>query len=411
VPVPKDPCLQPRRALCRRADRCPRSPGRDTPGDQGRGLRPWCRDEPVRRLRLRAQGHELPGHPCPLLQGHETRGAHEQPRRDRAAALEPDRRVHGRLAYRGAPARRGQAVFGQGAGREGGAPQPDRAPPSRVHRPGQDLGTEGPGQALGQGTQRRAGRPLPRGAGVPALRGQAARDQRARPRLVSPRRRGRREPVVLAAERTAGPGRRRAHLRADDRRGRRRGLQPVARHPLAGLQRCLLGDPVDRCRGGRDLAPGRHLSRQAGRHVLLLDLGRQDRERREQLPRREPAAVPQGRRRPVRRRLAQAPLGSVPLHAGPGAAQARRSGEGQPATHQGDRARLLSAHRLGQGDRHARRHRRQRPDAAQALRPVRLVGDLHDDRRAGDDPGGQARRGPHARRPGGRPRGRRGALP
>ena len=92
-------------------------------------------------------------------------------------------------------------------------------------------------------------------------------------------------------------------------------------------------------------------------HLLLLDLGRRDRERRELVRRLAAQAVAEGRRRPVRQRLAQAPLGPVPLHRRPGPAQAAPLPAGALQAHQGPPARRLAARRARAGGRHRRRRR------------------------------------------------------
>ena len=99
-------------------------------------------------------------------------------------------------------------------------------------------------------------------------------------------------------------------------RGRRR-LRPVRRHALAGLSRRRGRDAEHRRRRRGHQGPGRHLRRPAGDHLLLLDLGRRDRGRRELVRRLAAQAVAEGGRRPVRQRLAQAPLGPVPFHRRP----------------------------------------------------------------------------------------------
>ena len=112
-------------------------------------------------------------------------------------------------------------------------------------------------------------------------------------------------------------------------------LRPVRRHALAGLPRRLGRDAQHRRRRAGHRRPGRHLRRPAGDHVLLLDLGRRDRGRRELVRRLAAQAVAEGRRRPVRQRLAQAPLGPVPLHRRPGPAQAAPLPAGALQAHQG----------------------------------------------------------------------------
>ena len=112
---------------------------------------------------------------------------------------------------------------------------------------------------------------------------------------------------------------------------------------------------------------GRHLRRPAGHHLLLLDLRRRDRGRRELVRRLAAQAVAEGGRGPVRHRLAQAPLGPLPVHRRPGPAQAAPLPAGSLQAHQGRAARRLAARRARAGGRDARRHQRHR--AAAALAP------------------------------------------
>ena len=119
-----------------------------------------------------------------------------------------------------------------------------------------------------------------------------------------------------------------------------------------GVQRRVAGH---RRRRPRDLAPRRHLRRQAGHDLLLLDLRRAHRERRERLHRRPAAALAEERRRPLRRRLAEPPLGPVQVLARLGDGQAARPRARAPALDQGARAGRLAADR-------ARAARRQRRD-------------------------------------------------
>ena len=110
----------------------------------------------------------------------------------------------------------------------------------------------------------------------PRGRRAAAGDQRARLRGLRPRRRRQRVARVVAGRRPSRAGRRRPHLRARD--FARRHLRPVRRHPQPGLRRQGLRDQGDQPSGRRHRQAGRHLQGRPRAHLLLLDLGRPDRE-------------------------------------------------------------------------------------------------------------------------------------
>ena len=122
---------------------------------------------------------------------------------------------------------------------------------------------------------------------------------------------------------------------------------------------------------------GRHLQRPAGRHVLLLDLRRAHRGRREHAAGQRAAAVAEVGRRSLRRHLPAPPLGPDPDEPQAGRRQARLRRQGRLPRHRGRAPRPLAADRGGRRDRHPRAHPRDRRAAARALRPVRLVGVLH----------------------------------
>ena len=110
-------------------------------------------------------------------------------------------------------------------------------------------------------------------------------------------------PSTWPARGAARAGDRRAHVRDLDEQGGRR-LRPVRRHALAGLQRDRRRDQRHRRGRRRDRGQRRHVRGQAGRDVLLLDVGRTHREHRERVPRRRARALPDVGRRSLRRRLA-----------------------------------------------------------------------------------------------------------
>ena len=131
----------------------------------------------------------------------------------------------------------------------GAAPPTSRATPAepclvttasgrRVGRFGNGARFEGlgPAAAARPGAQRDLQRALPRRGRAPHRGRRRDRHQRARHRLLRPRRGGRRDALVLAARGPQGAGGHRPHLCArhaqDDRP-----VRPVPRHPLAGLPR------------------------------------------------------------------------------------------------------------------------------------------------------------------------------
>ena len=166
--------------------------------------------------------------------------------------------------------------------------------------------------AAGPRAERREQRRLPRRArGEPgAVRAHGG--QRARPRELHPGRRPRGDPGHVAGGGAQGAGAGRADVRARDAQARHR-LRPVRGHPLAGLPGDVGGEADVRRRRRRHDGRGRHLRGQPGRHVLLLDVRRADRERGELLHRLARPAVAAQRRRSLRRRVPAAPLGAVPV--------------------------------------------------------------------------------------------------
>ena len=112
-------------------------------------------------------------------------------------------------------------------------------------------------------------------------------------------------------------------------------LRPLPRHALAGLRR----------RGGRGASTnqaiaadpwrGRHLQRPAGRHLLLLDLRRAHRGRREHAARQRAAAMAEVGRRSLRRHLPAPPLGPDPDEPQAGRRQARLLRQGRLPRHRG----------------------------------------------------------------------------
>ena len=115
---------------------------------------------------------------------------------------------------------------------------------------------------------------------------------------------------------------------------------------------------------------------QADRDVLLLDVRRAHGERRELVPRRRAAALPDVRRRSLRRRLA-APSLDAALDARLGGPAPRRPRQGRAAPDPRAAARPLAARRARAGRRNGRDDERHRPAAAHAPGPLRHVGALH----------------------------------
>ena len=241
------------------------------------GLRARHRNEPVRRLRLRAStagDHAILG---PLLHGHAARQLDERPRR--RVLLQSGRR---KTRSRGACARR--------------AARSIRRRPTTSARGGGGL-------VIRDG--RRTARPRARCASPPpwaarccsANLGPGVRDALYRGRSCSARREAQRstgvglegyvrgvvtgrEPGGWPAETLKRAGRRGPHVR--DRLPRRAATRsPVRRHALADLQAASAGETRHRRRRERDRGPGRHLRRPAGHDLLLLHLGRPHREHRE----------------------------------------------------------------------------------------------------------------------------------
>ena len=206
------------------------------------------------------------------------------------------------------------------------------------------------------------------------------------------RRRAGRVAAVVADRGAQGAGGRRAHLRGRDDEADRR-LRPLSRHALAGLRRRRGRGGLDE-RGDRaDARRGRDLQRRAGRHLLLLDLRRAHRGRREHAAGQRAAAVAEVGRRPLRRRVPAPPLGPDPDDARPGRPQARLAREGQVPRHRGRAARALAADRRGRRDRQRAGAARHGRPAARAARAVRHVGVLHlDHERRGARARGAARR-------------------
>ncbi len=229
---------------------------------QRRRRRPRHRDEPVRRLRLRAARQGLPVHPRPLLPGHLDRD--DQPRPDGAGAA--------RRPAQAPPSAGATSAGAQAADQTGhdllASTYAEGDAGARALRPDRQEGRAVPSPLGGHRSRRRSSLAghgqLPRIAGVPCGCGRSA-DGRT-PCGLDDYVRG----VVASAEMPSswsprgarGPGGRGADIRDHDLRQRRR-LQPLLRHPLADVRRRRGRDAVDRRRRRRDPRADRHLQRRA----------------------------------------------------------------------------------------------------------------------------------------------------
>ena len=285
-------------------------------------------------------GSGLPRHPRPLLHGHRDRDA--RPATSACACC---------CSRRGARRRSPAPCAPGGGGSRRARPTSCAAAGAAVQlrsARGKRLGTYSALRVTGRG-------------GMVTLRGRAAngrvngayrgaidfspgrvlgrrRRQRARARHLPARRGAGRVAAVVADRGAQGAGRRRPHLRdRDDEAGRR--LRPLPRHALAGLRRRRGRGGLDQPGDRRDARRGRHLQRRAGRHLLLLDLGRAHRGRREHAAGQRAAAVAEVRRRSLRRRVPAPPLGPDPDDARARRRQARLAGQGQVPRHRGRAAR------------------------------------------------------------------------
>ena len=136
----------------------------------------------------------------------------------------------------------------------------------------------------------RQGRLPRRARRVTSRRRRSLRHQLGAARGLRQGRRRERDARRLARRRAARPGGRGAVLRARDER--ERAVRPVRRHAQPGLRRPRLGDGGNQPRGRGDLGAGGQVPRQGRDDVLLLELGRPHRERRERLRGLGPEALP-----------------------------------------------------------------------------------------------------------------------
>ena len=162
-------------------------------------------------------------------------------------------------------------------------------------RPGKDTPLAFDGVRVpGQPRARRAGK-LPAG-------------RQRRPARLLPLRRGRERDAVHLAERGAeGAGGRRAVVRARERR-QGQAVRPLLRRPQSGLPRGRGREAADDRGRARDRRAGRPLRRQARDDLLLLDLGREDRQRRRRV--RDAGSVPPLASRPVGQGVAAPHVGA-----------------------------------------------------------------------------------------------------
>ena len=247
--------------------------GQDHLHDPRRGLRPRRRDEPVRRHGLRPAGRAAPPRSSPTTTRAPRSG---RPTRTSRSACCSSRR----------PRRRGSRARAQAGSRKldpsvtytlkrRGISQVDLSASGRrlatFTAPLQVAGDGGVTALGGQGRYRGvlefapnvfnglAGHQLGRAGGLPAGR---------RARGVA---------RVVAGRGAQGAGDRRPHVRDHD--GQERRLRPLRRHALAGLQGRRDRGRLDQRGDRRHARADRHLPGPAGRHLLLLDLGRAHRGR------------------------------------------------------------------------------------------------------------------------------------
>ena len=285
-------------------------------GDQGAGVRPRGRDEPVRRLRAGAARARLPRDPRPLLPAHAGRQAPPATRSGCCSAPGLARSASSRRSK--ACGKRLRRHHGYRFKRSGSGVTLRSSGGRRLARCGRAA------TAVGRGTIRiRRQGPLPREAAGEGVGRRPAGHQRRRPRRL---RDGR-------GRRTRCPHRgRRPALRA----------QAVAARSYAlavggGGSFDVYDDTRSQVYGGKGSEtratnracrhterPGRALPQARGHHLLLLELGRPDRERpvrRSRAP--SPVPLPEERQGSLRRHLARPHL-EGPLLAGRDGVPARR---------------------------------------------------------------------------------------
>ena len=173
-------------------------------------------------------------------------------------------------------------------------------------------------------------------------------------------------PAVVAGRGAQGAGRRRAHLRDHDVASGGDGFDQYADTRSQVYGGVAAETAVDqRRRSPRPRGQVVTYDGAAGRHLLLLDLRRAHRERRE-LVRSAPSRKPwlKSRRRPVRRRLAQAPLGPDPDDADAG----RRASCAALVKGRFSGIKVVAARRARRGS-CARRRRRHRAGARASTGP------------------------------------------
>ena len=168
-------------------------------------------------------------------------------------------------------------------------------------------------------------------------------------------------PSTWPAEALQGAGRGRAHLRDHD--GQRRRATTASTSTPTRARRCTGASAPRRRRptppSPRPAARSSTYAGRAGRDLLLLDLGRAHRERRELVPRL--AAASRGSRASTTPTTTSRPRhtwGPFTLTAAQAAVAAARAPAGAVQGDQGDAARGLPARRVGDARRHAREHRR-----------------------------------------------------
>ena len=152
---------------------------------EGCRFRARHRDEPVRRLRLRARGQRLQDHPRPLLRGHAARVRARAARARPAAAERPYIRFRGATSANGEALSKGTTYIARRSGsgivlRTSGGRRVGRFPGTLSASAG---GTE-PGAAARPRAQLDQRRPLPRRNRGPSRRGRRHGHQRDRARRL-----------------------------------------------------------------------------------------------------------------------------------------------------------------------------------------------------------------------------------
>ena len=300
-----------------------RSPAR--PGERGgrlavhdprRRLRPRRGHEPVRRLRLRHRGLDLRRHPRPLLLGHGARGRRVDDGARAAAGLRVAVVVQRRqVGERPAPeaAATTYSVRHGGGGRSSSCRRPagcsSASPACCACAARGRCASAASAPTAASSSTARPGCSGCRRSTRSRWRATCAASSRAsrRPRWPA---------EALKAQAVAA----RTYAMTTSKGGNGFDHYPDTRSQVYGG--VAAETALDGRRRARHRRRGRHLRRRARRHLLLLHLGRPHGVRRALRAGHRAAAVAEVRERPLRRRVAQAPLGPVHVVDEDGGAQA-----------------------------------------------------------------------------------------